>query len=120
VTRNRRPPWPIGSKLRALALEAFVRLFSFPMIAVSMRDLVWPKRRCASCGRRLLTTLEEARLHGRSPNGLALEATPTLHRCLRCHELTVFVSAGRETGIAIPFEQRDRWVENLFPDLRRC
>jgi len=120
MRRGSRTPWPAGDKLRAIALEAFVKLFSFPMVAVSIRDLVSPSRRCATCGSRFLTTLDRARVHARSSNGLAMEATPTLHRCLRCHELTVFLTLGREEGQALEFEHRDDWIEHLFPGMSRC
>lgn len=118
--RRSRTPWPVGSKLRAIALEAFVKLFSFPMVAVSIRDIVSPGRRCATCKSRFLATLDRARVHARATNGLAMEATPTLHRCLRCHELTVFLTLGREEGVVLEWEHRDDWLEHLFPGMRRC
>jgi len=90
------------------------------MVAVSPRDLVNPIRGCATCGSRWITTLDEARIHARAPNGLALQATPTLHRCLRCHELTVFLTSGREKGVALEWTHRDDWLEHLFPGMMRC
>ncbi len=120
VGTKRKPHWPVRDKIRAMSLEAFVALFSFPFLGHSLHDIVAPQRRCANCSSRFITTLEEARVHARAPNGLAIEATPSLHRCLRCHELTVFPSIGLEEGRVMPFDRREDWLDDVYPGMPRC